>query len=228
MSKGQKNKKRKQRVGSSPSLLLHIGLVVGLSVLIVLGIRWGLSEYTHHGVSVRVPELSGKPLSKAIAELEAAGLKYEVVDSTYNAQARPGTVADVVPTSGSAVKPERIVFLRIYAHEPSSISIPWLEGQSARNALARLRGLGFEYLQEKIVASQDLGACLGLTKIDGTPLKAGAMVPKNTRIVVLIGGQVQDTLSLRDLIDGYSDSLHRTTHETPQDEPVDDPDNWFN
>lgn len=221
-----------------PSLMLNIVLIAGLSALILLLVWWGLGMYTRNGVSVTVPHLEGKMIGEAMPQLEALGLQHEVVDSTYSMDALPGTVADIVPVAGSAVKPGRIVFLRVYAHSPKSVSIPWVEGQSARNAMARLRGLGFDKLSEKIVASQDIGACIGLTKADGTAIKAGDMLPKNTPIVVLIGGAVQDTISIGDLIDGYgSDSLVVTapiapatpTSRPPAEDPtIDDPDNWFN
>lgn len=232
-----KPKAKTQPKGGKPSLLLHIVLALALSGGILLAIWWGLGEYTRHGISVTVPRLEGEMVGTAIRQLEAMGLEYEVVDSTYNVEATPGTVADVVPVAGSAVKPGRIIFLRVYAHSPKSVSIPWVEGQSARNAMARLRGLGFDQLTQKVVASQDIGACLGLARQDGTPIKAGDMLPKNTPIVVLVGGLVQDTLSLGDLIDGYgpdSTSTPKGMTAAPRpapvvDEPtIDDPDNWFN
>lgn len=228
--KKKSTKKVIKKKGGSPSILLHLALAVGLSFVIVLGIRSALASYTRHGVSISVPELTGKKIEVAINELQDVGLNYEVIDSTYNAHAVPGTVADVVPVSGSRVKPERIIFLRIYAQEPMRISLPLLEGQSARNAIARLRGLGFENIQEKIVSSPDIGACLGLTKLDGSPLKVGDLLPKNAIVVVLVGGIVQDTLSLGDLIDGYSssDSALHTVPSPAITEPEDDPDNWFN
>lgn len=217
--------------------MLHIILAVGLSIIILFAVWWGLGQYTRNGISVTVPQLEGQMVGVAIRQLEEVGLQYEVVDSTYNADAEPGTVADVVPVAGSAVKPGRIIFLRVYSFNPRSVSIPWVEGQSARNAMARLKGLGFDHLTQKLVSSQDIGACLGLTRRDGSPIKAGDLLPKNTPIVVLIGGVVQDTLSLGDLIDGYgTDSTTTQGQPAPAprprptvDEPtVDDPDNWFN
>lgn len=227
---------KKQTERGKPSLLLHIVLALGLSAAILGLIWWGLGQYTRNGVSVTVPSLEGQMVGQAIRQLKEVGLEYEIVDSTYNVDAVPRTVADVTPIAGSAVKPGRIIFLRIYAHSPKSVSIPWVEGQSARNAMARLRGLGFDQLSQRIVSSQDIGACLGLTKTDGTPIKAGDLLPKNTPIVVLVGEMVQDTLSLVDLIDGYgSDSLAPAAKTPPPaqstprvDEPtIDDPDDWF-
>lgn len=232
-----KAKAKTKAQGGSPSLFLNILLAFGISSGLLFFIWWGLDKYTRNGISVTVPQLEGQMVGLAIRQLEEVGLQYEVVDSTYNADAEPGTVADVVPVAGSSVKPGRIIFLRVYSHNPKSVSVPWVEGQSARNALARLRALGFDQISQKLISSQDIGACLGLTKTDGTPIKAGDLLAKNTPIVVLIGGIVQDSISIGDLIDGYgSDSAAaaKPVVTTPRparevEEPtIDDPDNWFN
>lgn len=221
----------------SITLNLLMMLLVGISGFVV--IAWGLDFYTKHGESVVIPELRGKLLPEGITMLEDADLRYEVVDSIYDKKAVPGSIIEAYPSPGARVKPQRIIFLKVYAMAPPRIPVPHVKDMSARQALALLRGLGFVNIKERSVAGEYIGLCQGLTYADGKPIKVGDMISKETPIVILITGQVQvDSIRLDDLLAEDSlasvssaitagDSTKRKKEEAPVDEPQPEPEQFW-
>lgn len=216
---------------------LFLMLLVGLSGF--FAVVWGLGFYTNHGETVVIPELRGKHLTEAIRMLDAADLNYEVVDSIYDKKAIPGSVIEAYPNTGESVKPQRIIFLKIYATSPPRISIPYLKDMSSRQALALLRGLGFEFISERIVAGEYMGLCQGIALANGKPLQAGDLVTKDTPLVLLVTGQIMiDSLRLDDLLAEDSlasaasaiavgDSTQRKREQKQDDEPQPEPENFW-
>lgn len=221
----------------SITLNLLMMLLVGISGFVV--IAWGLDFYTKHGESVVIPELRGKLLPEGITMLEDADLRYEVVDSIYDKKAVPGSIIETYPSPGARVKPQRIIFLKVYAMAPPRIPVPHVKDMSARQALALLRGLGFVNIKERSVAGEYIGLCQGLTYADGKPIKVGDMISKETPIVILITGQVQvDSIRLDDLLAEDSlasvssaitagDSTKRKKEDAPVDEPQPEPEQFW-
>lgn len=218
-------------------LNLLMMLLVGISGFVV--IVWGLDFYTKHGESVVIPELRGKLLPEGITMLEDADLRYEVVDSIYDKKAVPGSIIEAYPSPGARVKPQRIIFLKVYAMAPPRIPVPHVKDMSARQALALLRGLGFENIKERSVSGEYVGLCQGLTYADGKPIKVGDMISKETPIVILITGQIQvDSIRLDDLLAEDSlasvssaistgDSTKRKKGDVPVDEPQPEPEQFW-
>lgn len=215
------------------SIIKHLILMVVVSILILLGTMWGLKVYTRHQDNVRVPNIIGKSLSEAYSLLEGTNLRYEVVDSLYDKNRRPGTIAELIPAAGASVKPGRIIFLKTYASSPMRYSVPYVKDMSVRQARALLRGLGFENITERIVPGEHLELCVGLELKDGQSIEAGTMIAKETPIVMLITGVVRDTLSTRDLIEDYeymgelsgTDSTVRV--KPAKRDTTDTPDDWW-
>lgn len=182
-------------------ILRHL-LLMGLSgvVLALLG-AGALSWYTHHGEEIEIPELRGKTVEQVAQELDALDLRYEVIDSIYVAEAIPNTIHESSPEGGHKVKPGRIVFLVTYAFAPRQLPLPHVAHMSARQAVATLRGMGFDQLELRIVSGEFRDLCLGVHSADGKPLEAGTKLAPNTKLVVLISGTIIDTLHTEELID---------------------------
>lgn len=127
-----------------------IGCAVGFSVVamtaIVIGlIAWvmnRLDDYTHHGEAVSVPAVTGVPVERATAAIEAAGLRVMVIDSVFTDRA-PGTVIEQLPEGGLPVKLGRIVYLTINAHGRQMIEMVNVSEWSSRQARSRLEEVGF-------------------------------------------------------------------------------------
>lgn len=186
------------------SLLSNLLLMAGVSALLVLLLIFGLDLYTRHGSTVKVPDLRGKTLQEAEALLRDAGLTYEINDSTFSRTAIPGTIREVVPAPGSEVKAGRLLFIAINGFHQRKQTIPRYKDQSARQILALLKGLGFEQVEQKVVPGGYVGSVVGLQTADGRPVQEGSQLPIDTRLILLVAGQVIDTLGLDRYIDGYS------------------------
>ena len=180
------------------SLLTHILLMVGTSVLLVTLLIYGLDIYTRHGDTVKVPDLRGKTLAEMQRILDDAGLKYEINDSTFSRTAIPGTVREVIPAPGSEVKLGRILFIAINGFHQRRQTIPTHKDQPGGYA----------------------GSVVGLQTADGKVVEAGTQLPIDTKLVLLVAGQVIDTLGLDRYIEGYSSqgdsTVVRTTPATPE------------
>lgn len=186
------------------SLLTNLLLMLGASALLVFLLIFGLDLYTRHGRTVTVPDLRGKTLQEAERILAEAGLDYEVNDSTFSRTAIPGTVREVVPAPGSEVKAGRLLFLAINGFHQRKQTVPRYKDQSARQILALLKGLGFEQVDQKVVPGGYIGSVVGLQTADGKPVLEGSQLPIDTRLILLVAGQIIDTLGLDRYIEGYS------------------------
>lgn len=222
------NKKRQT------SILKHLALMAAISVLILIGVIWGLKSYTRHQINVQVPSVQGKSVDEAIRLLEASDLRYEVIDSVYDRTQMPGTVAEVIPIEGASVKPGRIIFIKCYSSSAMRYAVPYVKDISVRQARALLRGMGFEQISERIVPGEHLDLCVGLELAGGRPLVAGTMIPKDTPIVILVTGSVSDSLSVVDLLEDYeaspTDSLPKRAADSlakPKPTPTNTPDDWW-
>lgn len=226
----QDNKLHSRLTSSLIVNLLLIGLCL---VALILVAGWGLRVYAQHGEEVIIPELRGKGLGEAKAALEAAGLEYEIVDSVYRREATPGTIQESLPVAGARVKPGRIVYLTIFAVADRPMTMPMVANMSARNAMALLRGMGFEHIQTRMVAGEYEDLCLGVLDASGVEITPGSKVSRNTRLTILVSSLKIDSLRVSDLIEGADSTLvedmspSRPTAPTPDTIPQKDPEDWW-
>lgn len=226
----QDNKPHRRLSSSIIVNLLLIGLCLGV---LALGASWWLKIYAQHGEEVIIPELRGKGLGEAKAALEDAGLEYEIVDSVYRREATPGTIQETLPVAGARVKPGRIVYLTIFAVADRPMTMPMVANMSARNAMALLRGMGFEHIQTRVVAGEYEDLCLGVLDASGIELPPGSKVSRNTRLTILVSSLKIDTLRVSDLIEGADSTLvkdgliSRPTKSNPDTIPQKEPEDWW-
>lgn len=192
------------------SLLTQLLIMLGISVLLVLIMIFGLDLYTRHGQTVVVPNLQGKTLAQAEELLRAADLDYEINDSTYNSAAQPGTIREVSPQAGSRVKAGRLVFLSINGFHQRKQTVPNYKDQSARQILSLMTGLGFTNIEQKTIPGGYVGSVVGLQTVDGRPVLAGTQVAIDTHLILLVAGQKIDTLGLNRYIEEESAEVDST------------------
>lgn len=215
------------------SLRLHLILVALASALIIWGTAWALDLYTRHGVVVHIPELRGKDLAQAQALLEEADLRHEVVDSVYDPSQRGGTVAELVPSAGSAVKPGRIIFVKVYAYEPRKISLPYVKDLSVRQAEALLQSQGFERIKLKEVPGEYLGLAVGIEGADGQLIPPGTMLSKSAPITLLVTGKMETAINIDSMMEhsdasGLNWSNDSTAQQSNSDQGNDsDQEQWW-
>ena len=186
------------------SLLTHLLIMAGVSLLLIVLLIFGLDLYTHHGETVKVPDLRGKTLAEMQRILDDVGLEYEINDSTYSNTAIPGTVREVVPAPGSEVKSGRIIFIAIIGFHQRLQTIPIYKDQSARQILSLLKGLGFESVEQRVVAGRYSGSVVKLETADGKLVEAGTQLRIDTKLILFVAGQAIDTLGLDRYIEDYS------------------------
>lgn len=216
-----------KKLFTKDSLLIHLALMIGLSLLFVLVLTYGLDLYTKHGDSVVIPDLRGKTLAEAEQILKSVGLEYEINDSTFSKTARPGTIRDVVPAPGSRVKAGRLLFIAINGLHPRNQTIPAYKDQSARQILALLRGLGFEEVEQRTVPGGYVGSVVDLKTADGKSIPQGTQLPVNTKLYLYVATAVVDTLGLDRLIEGWGrDSLADSVAVTPEPKKENTTDWW--
>lgn len=205
------------------SLLTHLLIMAGVSLLLIVLLIFGLDLYTHHGETVKVPDLRGKTLAEMQRILDDVGLKYEINDSTYSSTAIPGTVREVVPAPGSEVKSGRIIFIAINGFHQRLQTIPIYKDQSARQILSLLKGLGFESVEQRVVAGRYSGSVVKLETADGKLVEAGTQLRIDTKLILFVAGQAIDTLGLDRYIEDYSKGgSDSTAGSSPSPEKKDD------
>ena len=177
-----------------PTLLIHIGLIILASVLIVLLALLWMNLFTRHGSSVEIPDIYGLPASEAEQLLDKAHLRYEVVDSVYTTDVPKGAVYDLTPKPGSRVKAGRIIFVTLNASYPRNGIIPSLIDVSERQARARLVSLGFENITPSYVAGAFDDLVMGVQLPNGQVLAPGTRVPLLTPLILLVSVSTRDSI----------------------------------
>ena len=132
--------------------LIAMALVV---ILLVVGVNYGLDWYTHHGESIRVPNIEGMRIAKAREMMEELGLEIVVTDSGYNKRLPADCVLSQNPGAGLTVKSGHTIYVTINSSNSPSVAIPdVVDNCSFREAEAKLISLGFKVLPPQYVTGE--------------------------------------------------------------------------
>lgn len=132
--------------------LIAMALVV---ILLVVGVNYGLDWYTHHGESIRVPNIEGVRITKAREMMEECGLEIVVTDSGYNKRLPADCVLTQSPGAGLTVKSGHTIYVTINSSNSPSVAIPdVVDNCSYREAEAKLISLGFKVLPPQYVTGE--------------------------------------------------------------------------
>jgi len=169
----------------------NLSLAVLIIILLFFGLKWWLNIYTRHGQSVVVPDVKGLSVEEASAFFDNSHLKYEVVDSVYNKDTKPGIIVETIPTEGTKVKKDRTIDITINAVSSRTSIIPDVKDQSLRQAIATLNAVGFKDVQSKYVPAAYKDLVLGL-ECGGRSVNAGERLPLDSKLVLLVSDGGQD------------------------------------
>ena len=132
--------------------LIAMALVV---ILLVVGVNYELDWYTHHGESIRVPNIEGMRITKAREMMEECGLEIVVTDSGYNKRLPADCVLTQSPGAGLTVKSGHTIYVTINSSNSPSVAIPdVVDNCSYREAEAKLISLGFKVLPPQYVTGE--------------------------------------------------------------------------
>lgn len=161
-----------------------IALILGF--IIIWGALWLTGIYTHHGERIAVPDLKGKQLTEVEEFINENNLRYQVQDSVFSKDAKPGSVIEQYPRSGQEVKRKRMIKLTIAAIAPQKISIDQVRDISLRQAIGQLSKKGIDIKELQYISSSYTNLVTGIS-LDGKALKKGDKVYKGKQVTLIVG-----------------------------------------
>lgn len=164
----------------------HFLIALFLVVICIWGTLKYLSNYTKHGVTVKVPDVTGKSVAESEKILSDQNLRYVITDSVFDSKKKKGAVLDQDPEPGMEVKENRTVYLTMNSHLPPQVKMPNLVDVSLRQAVALLETYGLE--TGKLTYVPDFAKNAVIKQIyKGKPVKPGEMIRKGSRIDLVLG-----------------------------------------
>lgn len=170
-------------------------LMVVVSCALVYGTLVWLNHYTRHNEAVVVPDVKGLSMQEAKTFFDRTGLRYNVIDSVFSSDVKPGAIVEVVPEPGAKVKEGRIVFVTINALTAQMAVIPEVADLSFRQAYALLRSLGFKNIEVKFVPGDFKDLAVGVER-NAQMINTGEQVPLASTLTLVISSGEKDIDSL--------------------------------
>lgn len=192
-------------------LLLHLLAMALVVVALVLGARYGLDVYTHHGEGIAVPDLRGKSYQEACRELSGLSLGIVVSDSGHQRAMPANSVLLQTPGSGQKVKRGHVVYVTINSPSSPSFAIPDIvDNTSYREATARLTAMGFRLTPPQEVAGEK-DWVYGIT-CRGRRVSNGDRVSIDHPLTLMVGKGTfdQDDVDIVDGTDGSAEGFGDT------------------
>ncbi|MBP3518683.1 MAG: PASTA domain-containing protein [Parabacteroides sp.] len=197
--------------------VLNLLLAVVVTCALIFGtLRW-LDTYTRHNEAVVVPDVKGLGLDEAAEFFKNSNLRYNVIDSVFSKDVRPGAIVELVPMAGSKVKEGRIVFVTVNALTSQMAMIPEVEDLSFRQAYAILRARGFEKIEIEYVPGDFKDLVLAV-ELRGRALRKGEQVPLSAPLVLKVSSGDADV---------PADSLGLPNDSAPVESLDSEEENWF-
>ncbi len=183
------------------ALLYNILLAIGITVVLLFTVNWGLRIYTRHGQTMKVPDVRGKKYDDATDLLDKNHLDYEIMDSVYLPDKPALSIIEQNPKPETVVKSGRTIYLTVNAASAPLSEVPDLVGKSSyKYARIQLEGLGFKVGEPVYKPDPHRDALLGML-VNGKPLKQGEKAAKGSTIVLVLGqGLSNETINAPYLI----------------------------
>jgi beta-lactam-binding protein with PASTA domain len=179
---------------------LHFSLSLVITVLLMYGgLKW-VSSYTKHGITVKVPDFTGKPIAALDDFIKDKQLRYQIIDSIYSPQQTPGTIIRQDPEKESEVKENRVIYLYVTSMLPPQIEMPKLVDRSVRQAIAMVESYGLRATVKYI--ADGCKNCVVKQFYKGKEIAAGTRIKKGSLIELYVGKGNGDneTMALPNLI----------------------------
>ena len=179
--------------------------MIGLALLFFIF----LFIFTRHGQSYPVPSFSGLKHNEVVKLAKKYKLRVEIADSVYILTRKPGTVVDQIPIAGTKVKQNRRVLLTINARNPKKVEMPNIVGVTLRQAKGILDQQGL--IVGNLVFVPDIAVNNILEqKFRGKLLEPGTMIPKGSRVDLILGKGMQNEKAGLPLLIGLNQSESRS------------------
>lgn len=180
----------------SKRFLIHFSISILIAFLIIWGSFKSLGSYTHHGELITVPDFSAVKISELDKFVSDKQLKYEIVDSLFDAKSPTGVVLKQDPEKNSQVKQNRTIYLTVSAKMAPLVKMPNLVDASMRQAQALLESYGLKAGKRDFRPDPCMN-CVLEQRLKGKKIDAGTMVPKGSVIDLILGkGQDGDKMNI--------------------------------
>ena len=182
----------------SKVFLINLGLaVVVLIVLCFLAMQW-LKTSTRHGEFVEVPDLAKLSVSEMRKTIEAANLRYEVIDSAdFNPDYPRFSIIEQNPRAGNKVKENRKIYVTVNPSGYKKVTVPNIIQVTQRNAASMLKAVGLEV--ERVSYINELGKdMVYYIRHNGKNIKPGDRLPKTSRVELVCGnGDIPESAQVK-------------------------------
>lgn len=177
--------------------LLAMAVVV---VLLVVGVKYALDVYTHHGESLTVPSVKNKKVKDAERILDDMGLVVIVSDTGYVKTLPPDVVLEQSVLPGEKVKSGRIIYLTVNALTTPTITLPdIIDNSSLREAMAKLSAMGFKLAMPEFIPGEK-DWVYGVT-VRGKNVVTGDKISIEDSVVIQVGNGLRDASDSINYID---------------------------
>lgn len=197
----------------SKFLLGNLLAMILVVIALMVGVKYGLDWYTHHGEGIKVPKVEGMLFTNARSVLVEEGLNVIVSDSGYNKQLPADCILAQNPGEGTMVKSGHTVYLTVNSPSSPTIAIPdVVDNSSYREAEAKLMALGFKLLPPQVIAGEKDWVYGILCR--GRRVSTGDHVSIETPLTLIIGSGQYESEDESD----YAEP----EYQAPQDDEVDE------
>ncbi|MCF8463917.1 MAG: PASTA domain-containing protein [Flavobacteriales bacterium] len=176
----------------SKLFLINLGIAVGLSIPVTVGLYYWLDYQTEHGITVQTPDLSGLKLKDLEAIADTLEVELVVIDSLYSDEFPRGTVADQDPKPGLSVKRGRKIYMTVNAMLPKQMVVPDVKNLSLRQAKAVLESVGLRLGNLEYRPDIAKNAVLE-QKINGRTVRKGTLAFSGTVVDLVLGDGLSNT-----------------------------------
>ena len=183
--------------------LAAMAIVVGL---LLLGVKYGLDLYTHHGEEIKIPDVRHKKFDDAEQILGNLGLPVEVSDTGYVKNLPPDCILEQTPGPGEYVKSGHIIYVTVNASHSPTITLPDLvDNSSLREAMAKLTAMGFKVGTPQYIPGEK-DWVYGIL-VNGRHVVAGDRISVDDKLIIQVGNGMLDEADSIDYIDAGSDNV---------------------
>jgi len=170
----------------SKRFFIHLGIIILVWIIVVLGTFFGLKIYTQHGETFPTPDFFGLQKNEVQKLCKEKNLRYDVIDSVYRNDVPPGSVVDQYPEKGVHVKINRKIFLTINSIEKEMVAMPDLTGISIREAVVQAKMYGLRIGKLQFIPDIAKNNVI-YQQYKGKKIKPGMRIVKGSIIDLVVG-----------------------------------------
>lgn len=195
--------------------LLAMAIVL---VLLVVGAKFGIDMYTHHGEAILIPDIRHKSYADAKQILANEGLLIEVTDTGYVRTLPADCILEQSPQPGDKVKSGHVIYVIVNSGNTPTITLPdIIDNSSVREAIAKLTAMGFKVGPPQYIVGEREWV-YGAT-VNGRHVSAGERIPVGAEVVLQVGN---GSRSADDSSIDYVEPIYKNQQEAGGENEVDE------